>query len=446
MESSIWIKAIKPFKHDRNISDDLNYVLVNKGNELNVIIIGIVLIFGVAFTIINILYEYYYYAALSVMLLPISLFAYFLFKKVSATSSKLFNLIAVTTIISIQHLLQTEDSLVIIFFIPILISTLLIFQGKSKRLGLTLTGLIFILMLILLNSDFRLGFITGLPPDELKKEQIINIVGSTLISLILIIYKVDLSNFMQQQTINQNQEIKTNNTKLLNINNTKNIMISIISHDIRNPLITISSALKLFKENGFINKTVNTELNFNLINELILKSENAVCLLDNMIVWARSQSETLAFNPTKMSLDKLIKLFSKWSLSQMSTKQIDFIVECRETGFIFVDEIMIETIIRNLMSNAIKFTPEKGIIKLSIVTINQMLNITLYNTGKGIDQPMLENIINGVSFSTQGLHNESGHGLGLMIISEFLQKHNSKLSVTSSRDVGTSFSFELLKI
>jgi signal transduction histidine kinase len=380
------------------------------------------------------------------MLLPISLFAYFLFKKVSATSSKLFNLIAVTTIISIQHLLQTEDSLVIIFFIPILISTLLIFQGKSKRLGLTLTGLIFILMLILLNSDFRLGFITGLPPDELKKEQIINIVGSTLISLILIIYKVDLSNFMQQQTINQNQEIKTNNTKLLNINNTKNIMISIISHDIRNPLITISSALKLFKENGFINKTVNTELNFNLINELILKSENAVCLLDNMIVWARSQSETLAFNPTKMSLDKLIKLFSKWSLSQMSTKQIDFIVECRETGFIFVDEIMIETIIRNLMSNAIKFTPEKGIIKLSIVTINQMLNITLYNTGKGIDQPMLENIINGVSFSTQGLHNESGHGLGLMIISEFLQKHNSKLSVTSSRDVGTSFSFELLKI
>ena len=446
MESSIWIKAIKPFKHDRNISDDLNYVLVNKGNELNVIIIGIVLIFGVAFTIINILYEYYYYAALSIMLLPISLFAYFLFKKVSATSSKLFNLIAVTTIISIQHLLQTEDSLVIIFFIPILISTLLIFQGKSKRLGLTLTGLIFILMLILLNSDFRLGFITGLPPDELKKEQIINIVGSTLISLILIIYKVDLSNFMQQQTINQNQEIKTNNTKLLNINNTKNIMISIISHDIRNPLITISSALKLFKENGFINKTVNTELNFNLINELILKSENAVCLLDNMIVWARSQSETLAFNPTKMSLDKLIKLFSKWSLSQMSTKQIDFIVECRETGFIFVDEIMIETIIRNLMSNAIKFTPEKGIIKLSIVTINQMLNITLYNTGKGIDQPMLENIINGVSFSTQGLHNESGHGLGLMIISEFLQKHNSKLSVTSSRDVGTSFSFELLKI
>jgi len=446
VESSIWIKAIKPFKHDRNISDDLNYVLVNKGNELNVIIIGIVLIFGVAFTIINILYEYYYYAALSVMLLPISLFAYFLFKKVSATSSKLFNLIAVTTIISIQHLLQTEDSLVIIFFIPILISTLLIFQGKSKRLGLTLTGLIFILMLILLNSDFRLGFITGLPPDELKKEQIINIVGSTLISLILIIYKVDLSNFMQQQTINQNQEIKTNNTKLLNINNTKNIMISIISHDIRNPLITISSALKLFKENGFINKTVNTELNFNLINELILKSENAVCLLDNMIVWARSQSETLAFNPTKMSLDKLIKLFSKWSLSQMSTKQIDFIVECRETGFIFVDEIMIETIIRNLMSNAIKFTPEKGIIKLSIVTINQMLNITLYNTGKGIDQPMLENIINGVSFSTQGLHNESGHGLGLMIISEFLQKHNSKLSVTSSRDVGTSFSFELLKI
>jgi hypothetical protein len=62
-------------------------------------------------------------------------------------------------------------------------------------------------MLILLNSDFRLGFITGLPPDELKKEQIINIVGSTLISLILIIYKVDLSNFMQQQTINQNHKI-----------------------------------------------------------------------------------------------------------------------------------------------------------------------------------------------------------------------------------------------
>lgn len=98
------------------------------------------------------------------------------------------------------------------------------------------------------------------------------------------------------------------------------------------------------------------------------------------------------------------------------------------------------------MSNAIKFTPDKGTIKLSIVKIIQFLNITLYNTGKGIEEPMLDKIVNGVSFSTQGLDNESGIGLGLMIIAEFLQKHNSKLSVTSTPDVGTSFSFELLKI
>lgn len=108
----------------------------------------------------------------------------------------------------------------------------MVFQGKSKGLGLVLTGLIFILMLILLNSEFRLGFMTGLPPDELKKEQIINIVGTTLISLILIIYKIDVSSFMQQQTIIQNQEIKISNTQLLNIINTKNKMISMISHDI----------------------------------------------------------------------------------------------------------------------------------------------------------------------------------------------------------------------
>jgi signal transduction histidine kinase len=109
------------------------------------------------------------------------------------------------------------------------------------------------------------------------------------------------------------------------------------------------------------------------------------------------------------------------------------------------DRDMIEAIFRNLISNAIKFTPPGGNVTIAAQDHGKTWIFSISDNGKGMTSEEIERITGGISFTTSGTNREKGHGLGMQLVQDFIRKHNSSLKIDSMLEQGTTFSFELTK-
>jgi PAS domain S-box-containing protein len=239
-------------------------------------------------------------------------------------------------------------------------------------------------------------------------------------------------------------EIKLINENLIQLNATKDKFFSIISHDLKSPFNTI-----LGFSNLLIEKVQNKDLE--AVEEyawLIQKaSTKAMDLLSNLLVWSRSQTGKMEFKPENVEIGSLINATADLLNDTAKQKSIIISNKCQQNLTAFADKAMIGTILRNLMSNAIKFTHPGGEVVISAKLKRDEIEIVVSDNGVGIKKEAMEKLFRiDESYSTTGTQNEVGTGLGLLLCKEFVEKHGGKIGAKSEEKKGSTFYFTIPNI
>jgi len=231
------------------------------------------------------------------------------------------------------------------------------------------------------------------------------------------------------------------NRKLGQINATKDTLFHIMAHDIKSPMSIMISFTELLLE-GF-DEFSKPEI-LEIIKRLNKSSREGMQLLENLGDWARSQTGKLTFAPQKLKLHKAVQEILQLLIGNANAKEIT--VENDIPGDIActADPNMTAVIIRNLVSNAIKFTPEKGSIRISAVSLDEVVRISVTDTGVGIPPGDMDKLFNiETTFSTPGTKQEKGSGIGLMLSKLFVTHQGGEIGVESEPGKGSTFYFTL---
>ncbi len=286
--------------------------------------------------------------------------------------------------------------------------------------------------------------------------------------LMLVLVLVVLSNFLQKRKANrilteqkqkieetneelsqqkeeiqtQAKELETANKKLKELNATKDKFYSIIAHDLKSPFNTMLGFSELLIENFDKYDSQKKKKFIGIIQKGV---QNTYKLLGNLLLWSRSQRGIIDFKPENLNLYLLIGETIEILRQSVANKSITLINQIPEDIFFKADRNMLSTIIRNLISNAIKFTHKGGEITIKAHTItdennHKFIEITVKDSGVGISPEKQTKLFKMTEdISTKGTENEAGTGLGLILCKEFVEKHGGKIWVESEVGKGSKF-------
>ncbi|SDD11140.1 PAS/PAC sensor signal transduction histidine kinase [Algoriphagus faecimaris] len=254
-----------------------------------------------------------------------------------------------------------------------------------------------------------------------------SILGGT----ILLFEDITIATQVNQQLRDQAQDLKQ-------LNELKDKFFSIISHDLKGPIFGVKELINM-TEQGLISKDEFMEM----LPEVSKNMEQVSILLENLLAWASSQLRGEFVEAVAFDLYPLLENQKKLLTRIAEENKIKITIQSHEKHRIFADKNMVDLIIRNLISNAIKFSQRDSEIKISTSLSEDTIKIDIQDSGAGIDAQNLKKLKEGISFTTRGIHNESGTGLGLVLVRDYLKKNNGKLEVKSQKEVGTTFSVYL---
>jgi len=239
--------------------------------------------------------------------------------------------------------------------------------------------------------------------------------------------------------INRTSEIQNKNKLLNELNSTKVKLFSIISHDLRSPFNSILG----FQEH-LINEYSNlsdTE-RFDMLHKAHSSSKQVYTLVENLLNWSLLQTNAIQYQPEKFNLYAIVNEKLSLYQTQAESKGITFKVDIAEDLSAYADINLLQTIIRNLITNAIKFTSKGGLILVKAVKTDDWLNISVSDSGKGMTASDIKALFNLESLnSTKGTNGEKGTGLGLLLCKDFIEKNKGQLTVESEPGKGSKFSF-----
>ena len=242
------------------------------------------------------------------------------------------------------------------------------------------------------------------------------------------------------------QALKESEAKLRESNLTKDKFFSIIAHDLKSPFNTMLGFSNLLVDKFDQYNTLEQKKFIDILNQDI---QNTYELLENLLLWSRSQRGALDFNFEKENLYLLaVESFNLLNQSAVN-KSITIINRIPENIYVYADKDMLATVIRNLISNAIKFTPQGGEIVLhacikSDENKKKHVEISVSDNGIGIEKEKLDQLFKiSENVSTKGTEGESGTGLGLILCKEFVEKHGGKIWVESEFSKSSKFIFTI---
>jgi len=243
----------------------------------------------------------------------------------------------------------------------------------------------------------------------------------------------------QQQVIIEKASILQKQTaKLRESNKVKSKLFSIISHDLRDPMFALRNFFQQASKKGLSTEQLN-ELMPDIIHDL----NHSSVLLENLLEWAKGQMRADTVKWQNLEIDTMMEEVAEMLQLQLKAKNIQLIKNCESTEFAQGDRDMILLVLRNLVSNAIKFTPEGGQIILGCAHSIKGITIYVKDNGRGINKEQMKKINKNIFYTTCGTKNETGSGLGLMLSKEFLFRNESQLLVESEPGEGSTFSFTL---
>ncbi len=254
----------------------------------------------------------------------------------------------------------------------------------------------------------------------------------------------------REQILEETQKLYEVNNKLISsqnqlreVNASKDRFFNIIAHDIKSPLAGFQSMLEVMALNY---EKLTVEENKKFINMLQNTSKQLFDLLENLLNWARSQTGALEFEPSITDLSNILISITKLYANILDNKNIKLEIELKEVN-VFADIFMLNTIMRNLISNAIKFSNENSKITITTDKSGDYIRIKVADSGVGIkEEDKLKLFRIDVNHTTIGTKKESGTGLGLILCKEFAERHGGKIEVESKLGKGSTFTILLPNI
>ncbi|MCT4630255.1 tetratricopeptide repeat-containing sensor histidine kinase [Winogradskyella sp.] len=274
--------------------------------------------------------------------------------------------------------------------------------------------------------------------------------ASSLILLTLLLLNYLKSNSYRKNLVKQKEKLeqeKIRNEAILEqthhleeVNQVKDKLFSIVSHDLKDSISSIKAFIDLLKEDSISKEEFRA-----LIPELSENANNASSLLFNLLNWSKSQMQNLEPNPELFNIQEVFHTKMNLVEQKVEDKRIVLIDESQR-DFIYADRSMVEIVIQNLITNAVKFSKTGDVITVSNQDVNGKSLICVEDTGVGISRENIDKLFNAnKNFTTVGTKNEKGTGLGLTIAKDLVELNGGKIWVESTLNVGSKFFIELPK-
>ena len=234
--------------------------------------------------------------------------------------------------------------------------------------------------------------------------------------------------------------LESQKLQLTELDELKNRLFSIISHDLKTPIYSLRNLFRNVEKYDIPGDEIKI-----LVPDIINDLNYTTSLMENLLQWSKSQMKGNTINPQLLDIASMVTEVQQLLRLQAESKQVYIKAKIDPSIYIFADKDMINLVLRNIISNAIKFTPNKGEIHVGASVKNDMVEMYVQDTGTGISSENIEKLFANKYFTTNGTANESGTGLGLMLCKDFLQKNGGSISVESELGKGSKFLFTLPK-
>jgi two-component system, sensor histidine kinase and response regulator len=264
-----------------------------------------------------------------------------------------------------------------------------------------------------------------------RQEERLRIINDDLMRL-----NSELENRVKERTL----QLETLNTELKELNLSKDKFLSVISHDLRNPATALIATSE--KLNRDIGKLSIPDIK-NLSGIIHKTAHKIVQQLNELVDWAKKQRDKTSFNPKKINLVEGMKDSLELVKTIAAQKEIDLVNTVVNELYVSADSLMFRSIVQNLVTNAIKYTPQGGSITLSATQRDKMVEICVADTGVGMNSETMENLFDDFNSSLKGTNNEHGTGLGLILVKDFVTQHGGTILVESDENKGTCFKFTI---
>ncbi len=218
---------------------------------------------------------------------------------------------------------------------------------------------------------------------------------------------------------------------------TRDMYFSIIAHDLRGPIGSFAGLTEMMNTSS-----LDKESEKEIISELAKLSKSTFELLENLLIWARSQRGDVALNLTQINLSTLVEIVLSPLKTLAQQKNISLINEVKDGTTVFADSEALSLIIRNIVSNSIKFTKSGGRVLVSSKKRDSLMEISIIDNGIGMPKEVADRLFTSDGYQTRrGTDNEKGSGLGLMMSSEFVKRMGGEIKVESIENIGTRVFF-----
>ena len=262
--------------------------------------------------------------------------------------------------------------------------------------------------------------------DNINKNVIVGLCGIS----------TDITEMKQVESV-----LKENEKQLREFNATKDKFFSIIAHDLRSPFNNILGLTQLLTQHIQNKDYLGVEVYTGLIEG---STQRGLKLLESLFQWAQSQTGQMKFNPENFDVEHLVKEIAELKASFADQKTIQISYEVPSNINVSADKEMVRTVLRNLVSNAIKFTNPGGEIRITAEKSLDEITMAVIDNGVGIDDVTMNRLfLIEESVSSNGTNNEKGTGLGLILCKEFVEMHNGKIWASSVEGKGSAFRFTL---
>ena len=278
--------------------------------------------------------------------------------------------------------------------------------------------------------------------EELQKQKMLRNVLVVLLAFSGILLFAVYRSGQRRRKINalltkHKNEVENQKNELAELNKLKDKFFSILAHDLRSPIRSLSGVLKLLESNNLTKEE--TE---HLIGAIGRKTEQTQRLLDNLLEWALIQMDKITVNRTEIKLKQMVDNNIRF-LEETFDKHVHILNEMDEY-IAYADKNMIDLVIRNLLSNAIKYSETEGSIKVAACKDENNITVSISDNGVGISDELKEQLLeNSKLISNNGTANEKGTGLDLKISKEFVERNGGTIWLKSEVGKGSIFSFSL---
>ena len=405
-------------------------ILVSKGDRVHTTLLSIVFCFGMIYTLISLIQQYHYQAILSFACGFFAFISWLIHRRGYTLISKLVNFTQLIAFIALMFYFPSSpygehiNDSVLAFYVPVLIGTLIAFQGKQKIFGLVLAGIVLFIISLLILTDIHypehpvLENYTGSNYDML-----FNILGAAVATFAEVAYILALNDRLNNSLIKTNHELDN--------------FIYIVSHDLRSPLLSTKGLIDL------ANMKIDEREQVQKYLGLAGKSINN---LDHIIheILAYSRNARTEIKEEEFDLKEVVKeIFDGLRFS--AGPEFSFQEEYAGETKIYADKTRLSTVLRNIISNAVKYKKKEignPFVLLNFENSNHHYEFNISDNGEGIP---LESQHRVFDMFYRGTSSANGTGLGLYICKEMLEKMNARFSISSKPGEGTTFTIQLHK-